>query len=88
MATSLFERIGRVTFRLPTPDGFRGTRIVPKPQPVARLEAALGAGGLLADHCVVLRPPNSTILAFGIEGITGADSRAAVIGRASDHLLD
>jgi len=32
--------------------------------------------------------PSSTIMGFGIEGITGADSRAAVIGRAVDHLLD
>jgi hypothetical protein len=32
--------------------------------------------------------PNSTIMGFGIEGITGADSRAEVIGRAIDHLLN
>jgi Zinc carboxypeptidase len=32
--------------------------------------------------------PNSLLMGFGIEGITGADARAEVIGRAMDHLLD
>ena len=32
--------------------------------------------------------PNSLILGFGLEGISGADDRAAVMGRALDHLLD
>ena len=32
--------------------------------------------------------PNSLILGFGLEGVSGADDRAAVMGRALDHLLD
>jgi len=32
--------------------------------------------------------PNSLILGFGLEGVSGEDDRAAVMGRALDHLLD
>jgi hypothetical protein len=32
--------------------------------------------------------PNSLLLGFGLEGVSGADDRAAVMGRALDHLLD
>ena len=32
--------------------------------------------------------PNSLLLGFGLEGVSGADDRAAVMGRALEHLLD
>ncbi len=32
--------------------------------------------------------PDSLLLGFGLEGISGADARADVMGRALDHLLD
>jgi hypothetical protein len=32
--------------------------------------------------------PNSLLLGFGLEGVSGADDRAAIVGRALEHLLD
>jgi hypothetical protein len=36
----------------------------------------------------VVSRPNSLYFGFGLEGITGADARADVMGRSIDYLLD